>query len=80
MAAPNLPVLHSPHFHSAVERQLSSLTRSVERAFAEAQLTECFWDDEHCSCRAKATVHHLESELEFCARHFAQWEREGRRA
>jgi hypothetical protein len=34
-------------------------------------LSDCFWSDEHCDCRDVATVHDIESESEFCSRHYA---------
>lgn len=33
-------------------------------------LTRCYWSDEHCDCKAVATVHDLPSEQDFCERHF----------
>jgi len=67
VAAPNLPALSPFNFHSPLRSRLMAM---VDRALAEAQLHECFWDDAYCSCREKATVHHLESEMDYCDRHY----------
>lgn len=64
MAAPTLPVLSGPHFAHVFAHTMKQLLGYP------ADLTECAWSDEHCDCRELATVHHLESEQEFCLRHF----------
>ena len=72
MAAQILPVLRSLDFHTSFAEQIPA----IDRLLAEAHLTTCYWSDEHLSdCRSLATVHHLESDLEFCPRHFAMVEK-----
>jgi hypothetical protein len=68
MAAPTLAPVRVP-----THPQLSDVLDAAERL-----LIRCDWQDEACDCRQMAVVHHIQSELEFCLRHFRQWEREGR--
>lgn len=79
MAAPTLSVLSAPQFSQALDAaldQLQTLVRAAEICAAESHLTTCYWSDEHVSdCRQLATVHHLESGLEFCADHFRKVEK-----
>lgn len=37
-----------------------------------AYLTRCYYSDEHCDCKATATVHILPNGQEFCERHFRE--------
>ena len=71
MAAQHLTALSSPEFPQAFEDLIDYEVRRVSRIVDQAQLSTCDFADEYCDCRDKATVHHLKSEQEFCARHFA---------
>ena len=62
MAATNLPVSPSPGFPQHLFRQL----------LAESLLDRCDWEDQLSECRARATVHHLESSKEYCLAHHAE--------
>lgn len=71
MAAQDFTVLHSPEFPQVFDRALAQLDRLVTRTVSlHFLLSQCDFEDEHCNCRAQATVHHLESEKEYCERHF----------
>jgi len=63
-------VFSSPAFPQVFEDAIDFEIRRVDRILAQSQLGQCNFSDEHCDCRAQATVHHLASEQEFCARHF----------
>jgi len=70
MAAQHLTALASPEFPQVFDRCLSDLFDRVERVMAQSYLSECDFEDEYGDCRQRATVHHLESEKEYCADHF----------
>ena len=71
MAAQRVTVLTHPEFPQVLDRSLAQLNRLVTRTVSlHFLLSQCDFEDEHCNCRAQATVHHLESEQEFCLRHF----------
>lgn len=75
MSGSNLTALSPATFpqHSSQHsgQEISSLMALVNRAFAQAELSTCDFEDEHCDCFERATVHDLASEKEFCERHFA---------
>ena len=71
MAAQHLTVFTHPAFPQVFEDAISYEVRRVSRIVDHA-LGVCDFADEHCDCRAKATVHHLASEQEFCLRHFQE--------
>ena len=71
MAAQHLTILSTPNFPQVLDRALAQLDRLVVRTVSlHFLLSQCDFEDEHCDCRAQATVHHLESEKEYCVRHF----------
>ena len=74
MAAQHLTVLTHPEFPQVLDGSLSRLDQMVTRVLAKTAVTyllgQCNFEDEYCDCREPATVHHLESEQEFCLRHF----------
>jgi hypothetical protein len=37
---------------------------------AKPTLGQCCFEDEHCDCRDRATVHDLATDFEYCVRHF----------
>lgn len=74
MAAHDLTFLSAPNFHSILDGALSSLVPLVEQAETRANLTTCYWSDEHCDCREIGTIHDLQSGNDFCARHFRMLE------
>jgi hypothetical protein len=76
MAAEHLTVLSSQKFPQAFEDAIDFEVRRVSRIVELAQLGQCDFEDEHCDCRQKATVHHLESQLEFCSQHFNSIDKE----
>jgi hypothetical protein len=70
MSAQHLNALSSPSFPQTFESVIEFHIRRVSRIAELAQLGQCDFEDEHCDCREKATIHHLASEREFCERHF----------
>jgi len=76
MAAQHLTVLSSRSFPQVFESAIEFEIRRVSRVVAEAQLGQCWYEDQYGDCREKATVHHLQSELEFCAHHFNSIDKE----
>lgn len=71
MAHNTLAVLSRSDFHSAfLDREIFQLDNLITHSFAKAHLSECAFSNEYVSCAEVATVHHLASEQEFCARHF----------
>lgn len=73
MAALTLSVLH-PLISTL---RSASRSRVINRLLRESHLTTCYWSSEFVlDCRQLATIHHLESGLEFCSRHFALIEKE----
>jgi hypothetical protein len=71
LAANEFTLLAAPNFPQVLDRAIeSSLGTMVDNAFARVHLTQCYWSDEHCDCKAIGTVHHIESGRDFCARHF----------
>lgn len=73
MAHSTLAALAHPDFHNSFDRFFSGIELIVVRAearAAKAHLSECAFSNEYVSCAEVATVHHLASEQEFCARHF----------
>ncbi len=72
MAAQHLTALSSPEFPQVFDGCFARLSARVDRVVAQSHLSTCDFNDEYCVCREVATVHHLASEHEFCARHFRQ--------
>lgn len=70
MAVTYLTVLSSLRLPQAFAHAIRSDLALIGSVSAEVELTTCYWSDEYCDCKALAIVHHLESELEFCSRHF----------
>jgi hypothetical protein len=70
MAAQHLTALASPEFPQVLDVCFSRLQDQVERVMAQSYLSECDFEDRYGDCRQRATVHHLESEKEYCADHF----------
>jgi hypothetical protein len=70
MAAQHLTALSSPEFPQALDRSLNQLFERVDRILAQSYLSECDFEDQYGDCRQRATVHHLESEKEYCCDHF----------
>jgi hypothetical protein len=70
MAAQHLTALASPEFPQVLDVCFSRLQDQVARVMAQSYLSECDFEDEYGDCRQRATVHHLESEKEYCADHF----------
>ncbi len=75
MAAQHLTSLSSPNFPQVFAALIDREITRVSQLLAQSQLTQCFFEDEYCDCRERATVHHLASEQEFCLRHFQAVER-----
>lgn len=69
MASISLAALQPAISHS-FEDPINYTIRRVGRIVGEAYLRTCQFEDEHCNCRARAAVHHLESEQDLCLRHF----------
>ena len=72
MAAQHLTVFSSPQFPQVFEDAIHYEIRRVSRILNEALLGTCAFDDEHCDCRQPAVVHHLETESNYCLRHFTE--------
>ena len=74
MAAQHLTALSSPEFpqvlHDSVERIIDAVDRVLAAHSLNYLLSPCDFEDQFGDCREVATVHHLKSEHEFCARHF----------
>ncbi len=68
MAHSTLPVLSASDFPQVLS---ASIDRFIDQIVAKPQLGLCDFEDEHCDCRQPATVHVLQTDQEFCARHFA---------
>jgi hypothetical protein len=64
MAHQNLTLLSHPDIFIAAIHQM------VERIAAKPVLGQCWYEDEYCDCRKPATVHMLDTDFEYCARHF----------
>lgn len=69
MAHHTLAVLSSPDFPQVLA---AAIDRAFERVLAHPQFGNCDYTDEYVDCMADATVHHLASGHEFCARHFTE--------
>jgi hypothetical protein len=77
MAEPHLTLLHSPEFPQVFS---SAIDQMVARIAAKPELALCAYEErigsynDHNSelCHRLAVVHDLESDLDFCARHFAE--------
>lgn len=69
MAHSTLPSLTHSEFPQVFTQAIDQM---VARMSARPQLGQCDYCDEYCDCRQAATVHHLASEQEFCAQHFAK--------
>ena len=80
MAVQHLTVLHSPEFPQVFSGALDQLQSRVERVVRESQLSPCCYESpesrpgaaDSLPCSQTATVHHLASEQEFCAKHFRE--------
>jgi hypothetical protein len=69
-------------FTSSIDRLVARFVKVTETAIANADLHICSYespessigacDGGRFSCSAKATIHDLETEQDFCAKHFAQ--------
>lgn len=71
MAAQHLTALASPEFPQVLTDSIERIIDVVDVVLARnAPLSQCDFSDQDCDCREVATVHHLQSEQEFCARHF----------
>jgi hypothetical protein len=70
MADQHLTALSSPEFPQVFDASLNQLFQRVDRILTASYLSTCDFEDEHCTCREVATVHHLASEHEFCSDHF----------
>lgn len=76
MAHSSLPVFFHPQFPQVFDRALMFEVRRVEKL-----LGLCCWESPESSrgacdggfpCQEQATVHHLESDNEFCLSHFRE--------
>ena len=70
MAAQHLTVLSRPQFPQVFEDAIHYEIRRVSAIVDQVLLGTCAFDDEHCDCRQPAVVHHLETESNYCLRHF----------
>ena len=71
MAVTHLTALSSPEFPQVLTDSIERIIDVVDVVLARnAPLSQCDFSDQYCDCREVATVHHLKSEHEFCARHF----------
>ena len=71
MAAQHLTILSAPNFPQVFDRALAQLDRLVTRTVSlHFLLSQCDFEDEHCDCRQRATVHQLATGKEYCLRHF----------
>lgn len=75
MAAFATPLVYSAYVNGLIEQASNTEFRHMARAARELLhrefgLTQCDWSDEWCDCKETATTHDLESEQEFCLRHF----------
>jgi len=64
-----LPQLFHPGFQQVLDGALGQQIRRIERVLSLAELHCCEFEDEF-GCGAVATVSDLESEREYCPRHF----------
>jgi len=69
VAAHQHTLLFHPGFQQVFDGALGQQIRRIERVLSEAELDCCEFEDE-VGCGAVATVSDLESEREYCPRHF----------
>jgi hypothetical protein len=69
------PQLH-PVFYEIVGRFIPIHSPAIQPPIAPPQ-SECCYTSEFCDCRELATVHHLETEQDLCARHWRKVVRRG---
>jgi len=67
MAANNLTVISRPDFPQVFTKSLDQL---VDRILAKPKLGSCCHETNGEPCSKAAIVHALESDQEFCAKHF----------
>ncbi len=80
MAAHDLTVLRSPDFPQVLRDAIDRAVTRVCQAQDESYLSCCSYESpesrygacDAVPCIRKATVHHLESEQEFCLDHFQE--------
>ena len=81
MAHSTLPVFSPSTFAQLVPSIVGREIARVDRILAESELSTCDYVepesvygacDGGSSCNARAIVHHLESDLEYCAAHFRE--------
>jgi hypothetical protein len=79
VAQTNLPVLSYPGFPQVLDSVIGQEIERVERVLAQHQLSPCSHESPESSrgacdggepCSDTATVHDLETEQEFCLKHF----------
>ena len=67
MAHSTLPSLTHSQFPQVLS---SAIDQMVAAIAAKPTLGQCCFEDEHCDCRDRATVHDLATDFEYCVRHF----------
>jgi hypothetical protein len=81
MAHSTLPVFSPSTFAQLIPSIVGREIARVDRILAEAELSTCDYVEPESvygacdggfSCTEKATVHHLETDLEYCAGHFQE--------
>jgi hypothetical protein len=80
MATQKLSSLSSPLFPQVIPGVMDRYIAHVDRILAECELTTCCHESPESSwgasdglvCSAKATIHELATEREYCARHFRE--------
>jgi|HubBroStandDraft_2_1064218.scaffolds.fasta_scaffold220214_1 hypothetical protein len=74
MAAQHLTALASPEFPQVLNDSVERIIDVVDHVLAANSLNyllgPCDFEDQYGDCRQRATVHHLESEKEYCCDHF----------
>lgn len=75
MAHSTLAALSLSEFPQTLSAALDHQITRVCSIVDQRHLGQCWFADEHCDCKALATVHPLGSDFEYCLRHFQMLEK-----